>query len=225
MLAQLGRVHQSAQQSSWFPCISTSRFSALQARHLSIVLGSFLHGVFYLVMGTRGGFPSLFAAYTIAAFARSLMTGQFISPGDIHERALMVSPLPQVLCKFLWPPASRFGTEPFCQKSLLFHLPTTRRLRVCLLECVSPPQVLWLCSPHLQVLGQPFLLLYVRPFLPKGYPTTSFIGVPWLAPPSTSLCCRYRFVPPLQSLRERGGMQNASTVALSAPRAQNTKMI
>ncbi|KAF8898373.1 major facilitator superfamily domain-containing protein [Infundibulicybe gibba] len=50
-------------------------YSASRARHLTLILGSVLHACFFIIMGSRGGFPALFMAYVVAAFARAFLTG------------------------------------------------------------------------------------------------------------------------------------------------------
>lgn len=84
----LGRVSRTGTHSRWFPFYSTlskrsgidasTRFSFLQARHLAILVGSFFHGMFFLIMGTRGGFPAIFMAQVTVAFARAILNGECI---------------------------------------------------------------------------------------------------------------------------------------------------
>ncbi|KAJ2928860.1 hypothetical protein H1R20_g8167, partial [Candolleomyces eurysporus] len=85
ILQALGKIDRSSTRSSWFPLMSPffsrpshtryTSFSSLQARHLGVIISSFLHGMFFMIMGTRGGFPAIFMAYAVAAFARSILTG------------------------------------------------------------------------------------------------------------------------------------------------------
>ncbi|KAJ3551037.1 hypothetical protein NMY22_g38 [Coprinellus aureogranulatus] len=82
---QLGRVSRTNVLSSWLPFYPSlskrtgvdacTRFSSLQARHLAVIVSSFLHAMFFAIMGTRGGFPAIFVAHSTAAFARSILTG------------------------------------------------------------------------------------------------------------------------------------------------------
>lgn len=73
------------------------RFSAVQARHVGLFVSSILHGMFFVVMGTRGGFPVLFFAYALAAFARAILTGEFFYN---YENSLNIDPdLHQGPCK------------------------------------------------------------------------------------------------------------------------------
>ncbi|KAJ3551039.1 hypothetical protein NMY22_g41 [Coprinellus aureogranulatus] len=85
MNEQLGRASHSSTRSSWIPfypslsCRSESdmptRYSSLQARHLAILVGAFFHGMFFVIMGTRGGFPAIFVAQMTVAFARAVLNG------------------------------------------------------------------------------------------------------------------------------------------------------
>ncbi|EMD41723.1 hypothetical protein CERSUDRAFT_120694 [Gelatoporia subvermispora B] len=56
---------------------STSRlpaYSASQSRFVTLVLASLLHAAFFAIMGSKRGFPSMFVAYVISAFARSFIS-------------------------------------------------------------------------------------------------------------------------------------------------------
>ena len=74
---------------SWFPSISffpqlpsankprkVIGYSPSQARLLSLLLSSCLHAMFFIMMGSKGGYWVLFCAYALAAFARSILTGK-----------------------------------------------------------------------------------------------------------------------------------------------------
>jgi len=50
-------------------------YSPTQARLLALVISSILHGIFFVMMGSRRGFWVCFLAYALAAFARSILTG------------------------------------------------------------------------------------------------------------------------------------------------------
>ena len=75
---------------SWFP--KTSFFSPFlsadqrqkmigyspsQARLLALLLSSCMHGMFFIMMGSKGGFWLAFSAYILSGFARSLLTGKY----------------------------------------------------------------------------------------------------------------------------------------------------
>ncbi|KAF9535544.1 major facilitator superfamily domain-containing protein [Crepidotus variabilis] len=48
--------------------------SPSQARLLALLIASILHGSFFVMMGSRGSFWVMFFAYSVAAFARSILT-------------------------------------------------------------------------------------------------------------------------------------------------------
>lgn len=50
--------------------------SPSQARLLALLIASILHGSFFVMMGSRGSFWVMFFAYSVAAFARSILTGK-----------------------------------------------------------------------------------------------------------------------------------------------------
>jgi hypothetical protein len=85
ILKQLGRISRTGTRTSLFPFYPSIskrtgvdagvRFSPLQARLLAVIMSGFLHGMFFVIMGTRGGFPAIFVAHSTAAFARSILTG------------------------------------------------------------------------------------------------------------------------------------------------------
>ncbi|OCH96576.1 MFS general substrate transporter [Obba rivulosa] len=52
-------------------------YSASQSRFVTLVLASLLHATFFAIMGSRRGFPSMFVAYVISAFARSFISGGY----------------------------------------------------------------------------------------------------------------------------------------------------
>lgn len=54
----------------------TVGYSGYQARILGLLLSSILHGTFFIIMASRGGFAALFCAYVVAALARSVLTGK-----------------------------------------------------------------------------------------------------------------------------------------------------
>ncbi|KAH9487131.1 Bypass of stop codon protein 6 [Psilocybe cubensis] len=83
IINQLGRFRLVADHSSWIPAIQLLKtkqsdneigYSPSQARHISLLVSSILHGMFFVMMGSRGGFWAAFGAYAVAAFARSVLT-------------------------------------------------------------------------------------------------------------------------------------------------------
>lgn len=85
---QLGCFDLTSNHSSWIPrlsfsCLSIRKpgnnkigYSPSQARHVALLVSSILHGMFFVMMGSRGGFWVVFGAYAVAAFARSILTGK-----------------------------------------------------------------------------------------------------------------------------------------------------
>ncbi|KAJ3574526.1 hypothetical protein NP233_g1716 [Leucocoprinus birnbaumii] len=53
---------------------SSCGHSATQARHSALLIASIMHAFYFIMMGSRGGFPVMFIAYAMAAFARALLT-------------------------------------------------------------------------------------------------------------------------------------------------------
>ncbi|KZT43917.1 MFS general substrate transporter [Sistotremastrum suecicum HHB10207 ss-3] len=51
-------------------------FSEAQALHFSLVWSAFMLSLFFVIVGLKGGAPTLFFAYSVAAFARAFLTGQ-----------------------------------------------------------------------------------------------------------------------------------------------------
>jgi hypothetical protein len=50
-------------------------YSASQARSLALAFASVLHAVHFIMIGLKGGFAVTFLAYSVAAFARAMLTG------------------------------------------------------------------------------------------------------------------------------------------------------
>jgi hypothetical protein len=50
-------------------------YSASQARYLALILASFGPPINYIMMGSKQGFPTMFMAYVVVAFARAVSTG------------------------------------------------------------------------------------------------------------------------------------------------------
>lgn len=79
-----GRFDLSKVQWSWIPKFFSKGqstpvgFSLSQARLLSLLFSSTIHGFFFVMMGARGGFGGSFAAYSVAAFARAILTGEYL---------------------------------------------------------------------------------------------------------------------------------------------------
>ena len=89
IINQLGRFSPTSGHWSWFPKISffpqflfskqpqkVTGYSPSQARLLAVLLSSCLHGMFFIMMGSKGGFWLTFCAYMLAAFARAFLTGK-----------------------------------------------------------------------------------------------------------------------------------------------------
>ena len=89
IINQLGRFSPTSGHWSWFPKISflpqflsakqpqkVIGYSPSQARLLAVLLSSCLHGMFFIMMGSKGGFWLSFCAYMVVAFARSILTGK-----------------------------------------------------------------------------------------------------------------------------------------------------
>ncbi|KDR84783.1 hypothetical protein GALMADRAFT_131573 [Galerina marginata CBS 339.88] len=87
IIHQLGRFDPAKSHWSWLPKTNLfSRFStrsreekdvgysSSQARLLALLSSSILHGMFFVMMGSRGGYWVSFGAYSVAAFARSILT-------------------------------------------------------------------------------------------------------------------------------------------------------
>jgi len=53
--------------------------SASKARHLLLLIASVVHALYFVLMGSRTGFPVMFAAYAMSALARSLLSGKSVS--------------------------------------------------------------------------------------------------------------------------------------------------
>ncbi|KAF8078369.1 major facilitator superfamily domain-containing protein [Lyophyllum atratum] len=54
--------------------IHNTRHSASQARHLVLVFSSIVHASYFVMIGSRTGYPGTFMAYAVAAFSRGLLT-------------------------------------------------------------------------------------------------------------------------------------------------------
>ena len=50
--------------------------SGSQGRHLVLLIASIAHAMYFVMMGSRSGFPIMFLAYVVSALARALLAGQ-----------------------------------------------------------------------------------------------------------------------------------------------------
>ena len=53
-----------------------THYSSSQGRHLVLLIASVAHAMYFIMMGSRSGFPVMFLAYVVSAFARALLAGQ-----------------------------------------------------------------------------------------------------------------------------------------------------
>lgn len=87
----LSRTRANQKRSAWYPYFSlpaltkspnktsepdNAQTSFAQSQHLALIVGSLLHAMFFVLMGTRSGYPTLFVAYVTAAFARAILIGE-----------------------------------------------------------------------------------------------------------------------------------------------------
>ena len=70
--------------------------SESQARYLLLILASLTHASYFIMMGSRSGFPVMFLAYVLSAFSRALLTGRFSAA---HLWKLRANISNQHLCK------------------------------------------------------------------------------------------------------------------------------
>ena len=91
-LGRLGLYYPSLPNRSLVPALFTRKFqgkrsfSISQGRYTCLLLASTIHTMFFVVMASSTGFPTLFLAYVVAAFGRSFATGQ--SPDTLlHDLA------------------------------------------------------------------------------------------------------------------------------------------
>jgi DMSO reductase anchor subunit len=52
-----------------------AHYSSSQGRHLVLLIASIAHAMYFVMMGSRSGFPVMFLAYVVSAFARALLAG------------------------------------------------------------------------------------------------------------------------------------------------------
>lgn len=73
-----------------------SHSSSSQGRHLVLLIASIAYAMYFVMMGSRSGFPVMFLAYVLSAFARALLAGQckivFLLL-DINIHAFILAPL------------------------------------------------------------------------------------------------------------------------------------
>ena len=51
-------------------------FSRSRSRFYTLLCATSLHAVFFVIMGSKSGYPSMMIAYVISSFARSFITGE-----------------------------------------------------------------------------------------------------------------------------------------------------
>lgn len=89
----LSRARVNQERSAWYPYFSFPPFkkrtsdrranldgvrnSFVQSQHIALLVSSLLHGSFFILMGTRSGYATIFVAYVVAAFARAIITGEW----------------------------------------------------------------------------------------------------------------------------------------------------
>ena len=59
--------------------VSVLGFSIHRCRFLTLALMSVSHSTFFMIMGSKSGFPSMLVAYAISAFSRSFILGKLES--------------------------------------------------------------------------------------------------------------------------------------------------
>jgi hypothetical protein len=75
--------------------IGGTGYSPSQARLATLLLGSLIHSTYFIILGSKSGFPSVLVAYVIAAFARSLLTCEHLPPR--RRLVLIVSDITAVM--------------------------------------------------------------------------------------------------------------------------------
>jgi len=86
IIRRLGTFSLDDEKCRWFPLLpkflaksgSERAFSPSQATSLAVIVSSILHAMFFVIMGTKAGFWALFGAYALAAFARCILTSEFV---------------------------------------------------------------------------------------------------------------------------------------------------
>ena len=63
-------------------------YSPTQARHSALLVASVLHTLYFIMMGSQGGFPVMFVAYALAAFARAILSGKIITLSGSYQVCL-----------------------------------------------------------------------------------------------------------------------------------------
>ncbi|KAI0735416.1 MFS general substrate transporter [Earliella scabrosa] len=63
-------------------------FSTSRCRFFTLVLASILHSTFFMIMGSRSGFPSMLVAYAVSAFSRSFILGINVYVSMVSKRGL-----------------------------------------------------------------------------------------------------------------------------------------
>jgi len=60
-------------------------YSPTQARHSALFVASVVHALYFIMMGSQGGFPVMFVAYALAAFARAILSGKIIALSSSYQ--------------------------------------------------------------------------------------------------------------------------------------------
>ncbi|RPD81762.1 MFS general substrate transporter [Lentinus tigrinus ALCF2SS1-7] len=63
-------------------------FSIHRCRFLTLAIMSVCHSAFFMIMGSKSGFPSMLVAYAISAFSRSFILGENVYVCTISKRGL-----------------------------------------------------------------------------------------------------------------------------------------
>ncbi|KAI0336059.1 MFS general substrate transporter [Cubamyces sp. BRFM 1775] len=63
-------------------------FSRSRSRFYTLLCATSLHAVFFVIMGSKSGYPSMMIAYVISSFARSFITGDNVYVPSVSKRGL-----------------------------------------------------------------------------------------------------------------------------------------
>ncbi|KAI0662595.1 MFS general substrate transporter [Cubamyces menziesii] len=63
-------------------------FSRSRSRFYTLLYATSLHAVFFVIMGSKSGYPSMMIAYVISSFARSFITGDNVYVPSVSKRGL-----------------------------------------------------------------------------------------------------------------------------------------
>lgn len=75
-----------------------------QARYLVLVLASLIHATYFVLMGSRSGFPVMFLAYVLSAFSRALLTGMSFAFNSRCQRTDLIIRSASVSFCLTWAP-------------------------------------------------------------------------------------------------------------------------